>query len=83
MGDFVYVEFLEVGKEVSKGDVFCEIESVKVVSEVYVLVSGEVIEVNEVFEDSFEFFNEDFYENWIVKFKLINFEEEFKEFMDV
>lgn len=59
LGDLAYVELPEVGKEVNKGDVLCELESVKAVSEVYAPVSGEVVEVNEELEDSPELINED------------------------
>jgi glycine cleavage system H protein len=46
LGDVVYLELPEVGRTVSKGDVFGTIESVKAVSELYAPVSGEVVEVN-------------------------------------
>lgn len=82
LGDLAYVELPEVGKEVGKGDVLCELESVKAVTEVYAPVSGEVIEVNEALEDSPELLNEDPYENWIAKLKPTNLEEELKELMD-
>ncbi len=82
LGDLAYVELPEVGTEVNKGDVLCEIESVKAVSEVYAPVSGEVIEVNEELEDSPELLNEDPYEHWIAKLKPSNLEEELKELMD-
>ncbi len=82
LGDLAYVELPEIGKEVSKGDVLCEIESVKAVSEVYAPVSGEVIEVNSELEDSPEFLNEDPYGNWIAKLKPSNLEDELKELMD-
>ncbi len=82
LGDLAYVELPEVEKAVSKGDVLCELESVKAVSEVYAPVSGEVIEVNETLEDSPEVLNEDPYENWIAKLKPDNLEEEIKGLMD-
>lgn len=82
LGDLAYVELPEIGTEVSKGDVLCELESVKAVSEVYAPVSGEVIEVNDELEDSPEVLNEDPYENWIVKLKPSNLEEELNELMD-
>ena len=82
LGDLAYVELPEVGKEVSRGDVLCELESVKAVSEVYAPVSGEVVEVNETLEDSPEVLNENPYENWIAKIKPSNLEEELKELMD-
>ncbi len=82
LGDLAYVELPEVGKVVSKGDVLCELESVKAVSEVYAPVSGEVIEVNETLEDSPEVLNEEPYENWIAKLKPDNLDEEIKGLMD-
>lgn len=82
LGDLAYVELPEVGREVAKGDVLCEVESVKAVSEVYAPVSGEVIEVNEELEDAPEKINEDPYGAWIAKIKPSNLEEELKELMD-
>ncbi|WP_456367731.1 glycine cleavage system protein GcvH [Thermococcus sp.] len=82
LGDLAYVELPEVGKEVSRGDVLCEVESVKAVSEVYAPVSGKVVEVNEELEDSPELLNEDPYENWIAKIEPYNLKEELKELMD-
>ncbi|MCD6139659.1 MAG: glycine cleavage system protein GcvH [Thermococcus sp.] len=81
LGDLAYVELPEVGKEVSKGDVLCEVESVKAVSEVYAPVSGEVIEVNEELEDAPEKINEDPYDAWIAKIKPKNLEEELEDLM--
>lgn len=82
LGDLAYVELPEVGKGVSKGDILCELESVKAVSEVYAPVSGEVMEVNEELEDSPEVLNEDPYEHWIAKLKPTSLDEELKELMD-
>ncbi len=82
LGDLAYVELPEVGKEVNKGDVLCELESVKAVSEVYAPVGGEIVEVNEVLEDSPEVLNEEPYENWIAKIKPTNLEEELEGLMD-
>jgi len=81
LGDVAYVELPEVGKEVSQGDVLCEIESVKAVSEVYAPVSGEVVEVNGELEDSPEKINEDAYGAWIAKIKPSNLEEDLKNLM--
>lgn len=81
LGDVAYVELPEVGKEVSQGDVLCEIESVKAVSEVYAPVSGEVVEVNGELEDSPEKINEDAYGAWIAKIKPSSLEEDLKNLM--
>jgi len=82
LGDLAYVELPEIGKEVAKGDVLCELESVKAVSEVYAPVGGEIVEVNGELEDSPEKLNEDPYGNWIAKLKPNNLEEDLKDLMD-
>lgn len=69
LGDVVFVEAPEVGDELSKGDEFGTIESVKAVSELYLPVSGEVVAVNEDLEDAPELVNEDPYKNWLVEIK--------------
>ncbi len=70
LNDIVYVEFKDVGDEVSAGDSFGEVESVKAASELYSVVAGEIIEVNEALEDSPETVNADPYgDGWMVKIK--------------
>ena len=59
LGDIVFVELPEVGSEYSKGETFATIESVKAASEIYMPVSGKVIEVNEAIADAPETLNED------------------------
>lgn len=68
LGDVTYVELPEVGKEVKKGEVLCTIESVKSAEDIYVPLSGQIVEVNNDLEDQPEIINEDA-ENkgWIVK----------------
>lgn len=66
LGEIVYVELPEVGDELSAGDVFSVIESVKAASDSYMPVSGKIIEVNEELSDSPQLINEDPYGNWIV-----------------
>lgn len=71
LGDVVFVELPEVGRELSAGDEFGVIESVKAASDLYAPVSGEVIEVNENLEDAPETINEAPYKGgWILKLKL-------------
>lgn len=70
LGDIVYVELPEVGEEFTAGDAFGAIESVKAASDIYIPVSGEIVEVNEELEEQPELINEDAYENWIVKIKI-------------
>ncbi|MCH5236798.1 MAG: glycine cleavage system protein GcvH [Muribaculaceae bacterium] len=70
MGDITYVDMPETGDEVSKGEDFGAVESVKAASDLISPVSGEVIEVNEELEDQPELLNEDPYANWIIKVKV-------------
>lgn len=68
LGDIVFLELPEVGDEYSKGDTFATIESVKAASEIYMPVSGKIVEINEKVVDSPELLNEDSYEQgWLVK----------------
>jgi len=70
MGDVVFVELPEIGAVVEKGEEFGTVESVKAVSELYLPMSGEVMEINAELEDSPELVNEDPYEGgWMVKIK--------------
>ena len=68
LGDIVFVELPEVGSEFKKGETFAAIESVKAASEIYMPVSGKIIDVNTTISDAPEKLNEDCYENgWLVK----------------
>ncbi len=69
LGDIVYVEMPEVGDEFSQGEEFGTLESVKAVSEIYLPLTGEIIEVNEALEDAPELVNKDPYENWLVRIR--------------
>lgn len=62
LGDVVYVELPEVGREVRQGEPFAEVESTKSVNDVYAPVSGRVVEVNEALGDSPELVNSGPYE---------------------
>ena len=65
LGDIVFVELPEVGRQVTAGDPIAEVESTKSVSDVYAPVSGTVVEVNTAIEDSPELVNSDpFGEGW-------------------
>ena len=71
LGDIVYVELPEVGKQVKVGEVFGTVESVKAVSELYSPVSGEITEVNQALLDAPEVVNQDAHgEGWICKIRL-------------
>jgi len=76
LGDIVYVEIETEGDEIDKGEVFGTVEAVKTVSDLFMPVSGEVVEVNEDLEDSPETVNEDPYEKgWMIKIKMSNTDE--------
>ncbi|MGM0414223.1 MAG: glycine cleavage system protein GcvH [Bacillota bacterium] len=82
LGDIVFVELPQVGDEFDKEDNFGVIESVKAVSDLYMPVSGEVVEVNEDLLDQPELVNEEPYEGgWIVKVSISD-ESEIEELMD-
>lgn len=70
LGNIVYVDMPEVGDEVTAGEDFGAVESVKAASDLISPVSGEVIEINEALEDSPELLNEDAYANWIMKVRM-------------
>ena len=71
LGDVVYVELPEIGREVAKGDEAAVVESVKAASEVYAPVGGEVTEVNVKLEDAPETVNASADgEGWFLKMKI-------------
>ncbi|PTE43602.1 glycine cleavage system protein GcvH [Staphylococcus equorum] len=71
LGDIVFVELPEVDDDISEGETFGSVESVKTVSELYAPVTGKVVESNEELEDSPEFVNESPYDKaWMVKVEL-------------
>lgn len=70
LGNVVYVDMPEVDDEVSAGEEFGAVESVKAASDLISPVTGVVVEVNEELEDQPELINSDAYENWIIKVKL-------------
>jgi glycine cleavage system H protein len=68
LGEIVYVELPVIGALISKGDAFGTVESVKAASEVYMPVTGKIVEVNERLTSEPELINEDCYGNgWLVK----------------
>ncbi len=71
LGDVVFVELPELGREVTAGEEFSLVESVKAASDIYAPVSGEVVEINDALENEPETVNNAPYEGgWIVKIKL-------------
>ena len=83
LGDIVFVELPETGSEYKKGDTFATIESVKAASEIYMPISGKIIEVNDKIADSPEILNEDCYEKgWLVKIEKTGDESEFADLLE-
>ena len=70
LGNVVYVDMPEVDDEVTAGEEFGAVESVKAASDLISPVSGPVVEVNEALEDEPELLNKDAFENWIIKVEL-------------
>ncbi len=76
LGDIVFIELPEIGSNFSKDEVFATIESVKAASEIYMPVGGEIVEINEALINSPELLNEDAFENWLIKVKPENFQQD-------
>lgn len=70
LGNVVYVDMPEVDDEVTAGEEFGAVESVKAASDLYSPVSGVVVEVNEALDGEPGLINKDAYANWIIKVKL-------------
>ncbi|MFA7672799.1 MAG: glycine cleavage system protein GcvH [Clostridia bacterium] len=80
LGDIVYVEMAEENMVLQKGDVLCAVESVKTAAEVYMPVSGRVLQGNSELEDAPEKVNESPYEAYLAKIAYDD-ESEFDELM--
>jgi glycine cleavage system H protein len=73
LGDVVYVEIETVGQAMADGDVFGSVEAVKTVSDLFLPVSGTVLEVNQKVVDSPELVNSDPYgDGWMIKLQVSN-----------
>lgn len=76
LGDVVYLQLPDPGRQLTKGESYGEIESVKAVSELYAALSGEIIAVNNELDANPAIVNEDPYGNgWILRLRLTNAEE--------
>lgn len=79
LGDIIFVELPEIGRELEKDEAFGTIEAVKTVTDLISPVTGKVIEINDEIEDSPEFVNEDCYgKGWFVKIEIEDLSEEDK-----
>ena len=73
LGDIVFIEIETVGETLKKEEVFGTIEAVKTVSDMFMPVSGEILELNPAIEESPEVVNKDPYgKGWMVKIKITN-----------
>ena len=71
LGDIVYVDINTLGQTLAKGEIFGSVEAVKTVSDLFIPVAGEIIEMNDEAEKSPELVNTDPYgRGWIVRIKL-------------
>ncbi len=68
LGDIVYVDIEKEGEEVEENDVFGSVEAVKTVSDLFMPITGEVVEVNPALEDDPELVNKEPYgEGWMIR----------------
>jgi glycine cleavage system H protein len=73
LGDIVFIEIETVGETLEKEEVFGTIEAVKTVSDIFMPVSGEILELNPALEESPDVVNKDPYgKGWMVKIKITN-----------
>ena len=76
LGDIVFIEVETIGEDLNKNEVFGTVEAVKTVSDLFIPVSGKVLEFNSTLEDNPELVNESPYEEgWIVKMEISNLDE--------
>ena len=70
LGNVVYVDLPEVDDEVTAGEEFGAVESVKAASDLMSPVSGTIVEVNDALDDQPELVNQDAFANWIIKVEM-------------
>ena len=82
LGDIVFVDITTEGETLAKGEVFGTIEVVKTVSDLFLPIGGEILEVNPLLEENPELVNKDPYgEGWLIKIRPTN-PEEMNELLD-
>ena len=73
LGDIVFVEIESLEQEIKSGEVFGSVEAVKTVSDLFMPMTGEIIEINQKIIDNPELVNSDPYgEGWMVKIKILD-----------
>jgi len=83
LGDIVFIELPEVDAQFTKNEVFATVESVKAASEIYMPISGKVIEINEELVNKPELLNDENYaEKWLIKIESEADQVEFADLLD-
>ena len=73
LGDIVFVEIESLDQEIKSGEVFGSVEAVKTVSDLFMPMTGEIIEINQKIIDNPELINSDPYgEGWMIKIKILD-----------
>ncbi|MBN8876837.1 MAG: glycine cleavage system protein GcvH [Sphingobacteriales bacterium] len=76
LGEIVYADLPQIGKQFKKGEVFGSVEAVKTTSDLFMPVSGEVIEINTALKDNAPLINSaSFTDGWMIKIKLLEVQE--------
>ncbi|MES2797705.1 MAG: glycine cleavage system protein GcvH [Bacteroidota bacterium] len=76
LGDIVFIEIESVGKQLTEGEIFGTVEAVKTVSDLFMPLTGKVLEMNTSLNDNPELVNTDAYnEGWMIKIEISNDEE--------
>ncbi len=76
LGDIVFVEIESLNQEINSGEVFGSVEAVKTVSDLFMPMTGKIIEINEKVVDNPELVNSDPYgEGWMIKIKILDLNE--------
>jgi glycine cleavage system H protein len=71
LGDIVFIEIETLGKVLAEGEIFGSVEAVKTVSDLFMPISGKVVELNTVLNDNPELVNTDAYNNgWMIKIEM-------------
>ena len=83
LGDIIFIELPEVGNKFKKNEAFATIESIKKASEIYMPISGVVVEINENIMNNPHFLNDEtFNDKWLIKINKIADQLEFVDLMD-
>jgi len=83
LGDIVFLELPEAGAQFKKGETFAAVESVKAASEIYMPVSGKILEANNTAVETLEILNENNYEKgWLVKVEFTGNEAELADLLE-